>query len=163
MRIRLAGDADLVAVGDITVAAYSGFTRGPDDPYIAHLRDTAARADQAQLWVAEDDDGRILGTVTHCPPGSPWREVSQPGEGEFRMLAVAPDAQGRGVGEALTRHVLALCAEAGEDVVVISSLNEMAAAHRIYERLGFRRLPERDWSPMSGVQLITFSRDGRRG
>ncbi len=161
MRIRLAEEADLQAVGEVTVAAYSDFTQGPDDPYIAHLRDSAARATQAQLWVAQDDEGTILGTVTRCPPGSPWREVSEPGEGEFRMLAVAPGARGRGVGEALARHVLALCADAGEDVIVMSSLVQMSAAHRIYERLGFHRLPERDWSPQEGVELITFIRDGR--
>jgi hypothetical protein len=32
----------------------------------------------------------------------------------------------------------------------------MASAHRIYERLGFVRTPERDWQPMPGVQLITY-------
>lgn len=162
MRIRLAADADLDAVGEVTVAAYSDFTLGPDDPYVARLRDSARRAAEAELWVAEED-GEVLGSVTRCPVGSPWREISRPGEGEFRMLAVAPQARGRGVGEALTRHVLGLCAEAGEDVVVISSLAEMAAAHRIYARLGFRRLPERDWSPDDGVHLVAFVRDGREG
>ena len=160
MRVRLATDADLRAVGELTVAAYAEFTEGPADPYVERLRDATSRAAEAELWVAEDDGG-LLGTVTRCPVGSPWREISQPGEGEFRMLAVAPEARGRGVGEALTRHVLAVCADAGEPVVVISSLAEMSAAHRVYERLGFRRLPERDWSPLDGVDLVAFVHDGR--
>ena len=54
--------------------------------------------------MAVDDDGTLLGSVTSCPPGSPWRELSVEGEGEFRMLAVAPAARGRGVGEALVRQ-----------------------------------------------------------
>ena len=160
MRVRLATDADLAAVGELTVAAYAEFTEGPADPYVERLRDAAARAAQAELWVA-DDGGALLGTVTRCPVGSPWREISRPGEGEFRMLAVAPEARGRGVGEALTRHVLAVCADAGESAVVISSLAEMTAAHRVYDRLGFRRLPERDWSPLDGVDLIAFVHDGQ--
>ena len=160
MRVRLATDADLAAVGELTVAAYAEFTEGPADPYVERLRDAAARAAQAELWVA-DDGGALLGTVTRCPAGSPWREISRPGEGEFRMLAVAPEARGRGVGEALTRHVLAVCADAGESAVVISSLAEMTAAHRVYDRLGFRRLPERDWSPLDGVDLIAFVHDGQ--
>jgi hypothetical protein len=33
----------------------------------------------------------------------------------------------------------------------------MTSAHRIYERLGFRRAPERDWSPVPGVDLMAFA------
>ncbi len=33
----------------------------------------------------------------------------------------------------------------------------MRAAHRIYERLGFTRDPERDWSPLPGVELLAFA------
>jgi hypothetical protein len=32
----------------------------------------------------------------------------------------------------------------------------MVAAHRLYERLGFTRLPERDWSPLPGVHLMAY-------
>jgi len=47
VRIRLAQLEDLSAVGEVTVAAYADFTRCDSDPYIAHLRDAAARAEQA--------------------------------------------------------------------------------------------------------------------
>jgi len=33
----------------------------------------------------------------------------------------------------------------------------MTAAHRIYQRLGFERVPERDWSPIAGVDLLAFA------
>ena len=159
MRIRLARPEDLSAVGEITVAAYADFTLGPSDPYIARLRDAAARAEQAELWLAEDeceDGGGVLGTVTVCPPDSVWREISRPGEGEFRMLAVAPQARGRGVGEALARFAIDRLAEQGAHAVVLSSLSTMHAAHRIYERLGFRRDAARDWSPTPGVELQAY-------
>ena len=159
MRIRLARPEDLPAVGEVTVAAYADFTRGPSDPYIAHLRDAAARAEQAELWLAEDegeDGGVLLGTVTVCPPGSAWREISRPGEGEFRMLAVASPARGRGVGEALARFAIERFAAQGVHAIVLSSLSTMHAAHRLYERLGFRRDAERDWSPAPGVELLAY-------
>jgi hypothetical protein len=35
----------------------------------------------------------------------------------------------------------------------------MTSAHRLYERLGFTRLPERDWSPMPGIDLLVYCRD----
>jgi ribosomal protein S18 acetylase RimI-like enzyme len=38
----------------------------------------------------------------------------------------------------------------------------MTAAQRLYERLGFTRLPERDWSPAPGVGLIVYSRELER-
>jgi len=33
----------------------------------------------------------------------------------------------------------------------------MRAAHRIDRRLGFARVPERDWSPLPGVELVAFA------
>lgn len=155
VRIRLAAPGDLDAVGELTVAGYAGFTDGPADPYVARLRDAASRARGAELWLAEDGD-LPLGTVTSCPAGSAWREISEPDEGEFRMLAVAPQARGRGVGEALVRHCIERSRDAGDRGMVLSSLPQMTAAHRLYARLGFSRLPARDWSPVPGVDLLAF-------
>jgi ribosomal protein S18 acetylase RimI-like enzyme len=153
--VRRARPADHDAVGEVTVAAYAGFVDGPKDHYIAHLRDAAGRDREAELWVAERQ-GEIVGTVTLAREGSAWREIGQPGEGEFRMLAVAPWAQRQGVGQALTQLVLDRFRELGAHAIVLSSLAEMSDAHRIYQRLGFQRLPERDWSPVPGVELIAF-------
>lgn len=155
MRLRRAEAGDLAAVGDITVAAYASFTLGPQDPYVEKLRDAAARAEQAELWVAEDDR-RLLGSVTWCPKGSVWREIAAPDEGEFRMLAVAPEARGRGVGELLTRKCIDLSRADCDRGMVLSSLPVMVDAHRLYTRLGFTRQPERDWSPVPGVDLVAF-------
>ncbi len=155
--VRRAEPSDLEAAGELTVAAYAEFTSGPDDHYLARLRDAGRRDREAELWVAERD-GVVVGTVTVALPGSPWREIAAEDEGEFRMLAVAPAARRQGVGEALTRHVLQRFRSAGFRGVVLSSLAEMTSAHRVYERHGFRRAPERDWSPIAGVELIAFSR-----
>jgi ribosomal protein S18 acetylase RimI-like enzyme len=160
MHLRRARHEDLAAVGELTVAAYETFLDGTDDPYVAHLRNAEARFREAELWVAvEEDDRQVLGSVTICPEGSPWREIAASGEGEFRMLAVAPHAQGRGVGAALVSFCLDRFREAGCTAVVLSSLAEMAPAHRIYRRLGFQRVPERDWEPYPGVPLITYRKD----
>lgn len=159
MLIRRAEPPDLEALGEITVAAYADFTRGTSDGYVAKLRDAAARAEQAELWVAVGDDGALLGSVTSCPDGSPWREVAADGEGEFRMLAVAPAARGLGVGRALVEHVEAGWRALGARGMALSSLPEMAAAHRLYARLGYRRDPARDWAPAPDVKLIAFGKD----
>jgi ribosomal protein S18 acetylase RimI-like enzyme len=157
MRLRRARPEDLVAVGEVTVAAYTEFTTGSTGGYVEHLRDAATRDREAELWVATPDDSEeILGTVTITPAGSPWREVAREGEGEFRMLAVSPAARGAGVGAALVALVVRRFADDGSSAVVMSTLREMRAAHRVYERAGFAREPERDWSPGEGVDLITY-------
>ena len=158
MRVRRARGDDIAAVGEVTVAAYADFTAGDADGYVQHLRDAASRDREAELWVATPDDSdEILGTVTITPSGSPWREIARDGEGEFRMLAVAPAAQGQGVGTALVDLVLDRFRADGARAVVMSTLPVMMAAHRIYERAGFVRDPERDWSPLPGVDLLAFA------
>lgn len=159
LTIRAARPAEYTAVGGITVEAYraSGFVDSEHSTgYAATLADAATRAREAELLVAVDADDQLLGTVTVAPPGTAYAQVSDEHQLEFRMLAVIPQARGRGVGEALTRAVLDRAAELGLRGVVLSSGREMTTAHRIYERLGFRRTPDRDWSPAPGVDLITF-------
>ena len=155
MQVRRARPEELPALGELTVAAYSDFTLGPDDPYVARLRDTAARDAQGELWVAVEDE-ELLGCVTWCPAGSTWREIALDDEGEFRMLAVAAAARGRGVGEALVRACLDRARADGLGGVAISTMDRMTDAHRLYGRLGFSRVPEADWSPVDGVSLLAF-------
>ncbi|MCW2738971.1 GNAT family N-acetyltransferase [Nocardioides sp.] len=158
MRLRRATPEELERVGDLTVRAYAGFTLGPADPYVERLRDAASRAREAELWVAVDDDDLLLGNVTYCPPGSSYREVSRPDEGEFRMLAVDPDARGLGAGTALATLCEERAREHGAIGMALSTLAEMTDAHRVYTRLGYARDPGRDWSPLPGVELIAFSK-----
>lgn len=160
MQLRRVRDHEHAAVAALTVAAYEPFLLGPDDVYRERLADIAGRDREAEVWVAADGDV-LLGNVTLCPPGSVWCELAGPGEGEFRMLAVAPAAQGRGVGRALADLVVGRFRTDGADAVVLSSLHEMHGAHRLYERLGFVRSPARDWSPYPGVDLVAYTMELR--
>ncbi|MFD7157484.1 GNAT family N-acetyltransferase [Kribbella sp. NPDC059898] len=155
--IRPADPSEYDAVGELTVEAYShdGFVRGE---YAMTLRAAADRAAKAELWVAADSSG-LLGTVTYCPVGSVYREIGQDDEGEFRMLGVAGRARGLGIGTALTQRCIDRTRELGQRRIVMSSATYMTTAHRLYERLGFHRLPERDWAPIPGVDLYAFALD----
>jgi len=156
IRVRPAHTDELERVGDITAAAYTHDRHvSEDDDYVHHLRDAATREREAELYVALVDD-LLAGTVTFCPEGSRWREVGREGEGEFRMLAVAPEHRRRGVAEALVGLCLERSREFGYDAVVLSSLESQRPAQRIYERLGFERAPERDWEPVPGIALMGF-------
>ena len=159
--IRAAEAAEHGLLGEITARAYLNdglLDFGEDDPYLASLRDVAARAAGAEVLVAAGADGEVLGGVTYAAGGTAWANVAGAGEAEFRMLAVASAARGRGVGKAL---VLA-CVERARATegcvrVRLSTHEKMRAAHRIYERLGFVRTPERDWAPYEELApLLTY-------
>jgi ribosomal protein S18 acetylase RimI-like enzyme len=154
MLIRDASPAEHAELGELCVRAYRHLG-SVSDRYAGSLRDVAGRAQTARILVAADD-GPPLGCVTLILGDGPWREISRPDEGEFRMLAVDPAAQGRGVGEALVRACIGEVRRAERARVVLSSAADMLAAHRLYERLGFTRAPERDWSPVPGVQLRVY-------
>ncbi|MFJ7218398.1 GNAT family N-acetyltransferase [Amycolatopsis sp. NPDC098790] len=160
VEIRPPRPEEYAAAGEVTVQAYDvdGHLAG-DVGYDAELRDIARRVELAEVLVAVDATGEVLGTVTVVRPGSPYAEISRPGELEFRMLAVAPSARGRGIGEALTRAVLDRARALDIREVVLSSLEGMRSAHRLYERLGFVRLAERDWRPYPHISLIAYRID----
>lgn len=158
--IRRAEPREYDLVGDLTLRAYvaEGLSSVESD-YVDLLQDAASRAEKAELWVAVDEDDRVLGSVTLSPAGSPYREISREGEGEFRMLAVDPQARGRGIGEALVRWCVARSRALGDAHMVLCTQKENATAIRLYARLGFDRLPERDWSPVQGVDLVAYTLD----
>ncbi|MQA83974.1 MAG: GNAT family N-acetyltransferase [Streptosporangiales bacterium] len=157
--VRSARRAEHETVGELTVEAYvADGLLTKDSTYVHELRDAAARARHAELLVAADGE-RVLGTVTYCPGGTRYAELAVSGEADFRMLAVAPRARGRGVGEALVRDCVDRAVRTACPVLRLSTLPTMRAAHRLYERLGFRRTPERDWSPVPSITLLAYALD----
>ena len=155
--VRLAAPSEYEQVGLLTVEAYmyDGYLDGDED-YALELADAAARAANAELWVAADGP-LLLGTVTYCPPGSPNRELAtSPDQAEFRMLAVSPSARRRGVGRMLVQHCITRSRELGQREMVLSSLDRMTSAHTLYAALGFVRAPHLDWEPSRGFKLWGF-------
>jgi ribosomal protein S18 acetylase RimI-like enzyme len=157
LRVRPAEPADFPAVARLTVAAYEadGQLKG-EHGYGEVLADVSSRAASGEVLVAVDEvTDAVLGSVTFVLPGTPFAELSGPGEAEFRMLAVDPGAQGRGVGAALAQACVARAVELGCTALVICVRAGMAdSAHRLYSRLGFVRAPEKDWAPAAGVDLL---------
>jgi ribosomal protein S18 acetylase RimI-like enzyme len=156
VRIRPATGADYEVAGAICVAAYGAGDQLVGD-YGEELADVAGRAGISEVLVADDPDtGAVVGTVTFVPPGSPLAELAGDDEAEFRMLAVDPSAQGRGIGSALTRACLDRAAALGYAAVAIYTLSTNATAIGMYERLGFVRVPERDWTFEEGLTLVAL-------
>ncbi len=146
MRIRPVRPDEYDALGELTVAAYAALDPHGLGDYAHELRAVAARTEGAETLVAVDGDRRVLGGVTYVPgPESVWAEFDDADAAGIRMLAVAPDAQGRGVGESLSRACIDRARAAGRGQIVLHSTDWMPAAHRLYLRLGFVRDPAIDW------------------
>lgn len=128
-------DAELLRVNNAAFAWHpeqGGWT-------VAELAERRAEAwfDPAGLFLALDTaDGRLLGfhwTKVHGDPAD--------GLGEVYVVGVDPDAQGRGLGAALTavglQHLAGRLSVAAEPSVLLYVESDNAAAVRTYEKLGF--------------------------
>jgi ribosomal protein S18 acetylase RimI-like enzyme len=160
--IRDARPGELPAIGDLRVTAYAAQGSLSDgSPYTETLRGLGRDGD-GQVLAAVDGE-ELLGTVMlQSWPGA-GHVVRGPGEAEIRALAVAPGAQGRGVGRALLRAVTGLAADQGVHHLVLCTEPEMTAAQHLYLAEGFRRLHDRDWCPMPGFTLLAYGRVLRTG
>ncbi|MFB9074771.1 GNAT family N-acetyltransferase [Citricoccus parietis] len=158
--VRDAQAEDHAAIAHLTVTSYiDGGHIDPEDEYIANLQDVATRARQARVLVGEVEATALAGPATPSAagtvvagsvvltlPGMPMSETAREGEFEFRMLAVDPRVQRRGVARALVRAAIDRAEQLeGIDAIVLTTMVTMTGAHRLYESEGFVRVPERDW------------------
>ncbi|MCH8562723.1 GNAT family N-acetyltransferase [Nesterenkonia sp. YGD6] len=165
MRIRAATHADWDRIAELTVAAYvdGGFLTAGDS-YVSHLSDVETRARSSQVLVAEvptDDGAAVAAAVAVTDAGGPMAEVARDGEMEFRMLAVAPEHQGRGIARAMVRHIIGLAESRPEiQALTLCSLTSMTTAHALYRSEGFRPMPERDFFlPEKSARFPFFLRE----
>lgn len=143
-----ADDADEVRrVGDLTLAAYDASGGRISGEYREWLGDPARRVGLAEavLVAVDDATGEVLGTVTFVLPGDEeFEHPTSEGDAGFRILAVDPAAQGRGVGDRLVDECLRRARAVGAHRLVITSMTYMTRAHGMYLRRGFVRRPDLD-------------------
>jgi predicted N-acetyltransferase YhbS len=115
-----------------------------------------ANAEQADTFVAEQG-GRIVGSVFLFPPTE--GEASEAGRmvwPELRMLAVSPEARGRGIGSALVEACLQRGRERGDVAIGLFTSESMREALRLYARMGFERAPRYDFQPPGGELVMAL-------
>ena len=147
LRLRDAQPDDQAAIQAVTLAAYAEYAQPMGalwDLYRANILATLADPGAAEQIVAVDEDA-IVATVLLYPVGA---ALSGGGAGrrspEVRLLAVAPGGRGRGVGAALMQECARRARAAGATALTLHTTAMMAAALRLYGRLGFVRAPELD-------------------
>ncbi|HEV2150308.1 MAG TPA: GNAT family N-acetyltransferase [Longimicrobiaceae bacterium] len=158
LTIRDARPDEREAIHDLTLAAYAEFAevmaptawRGLEQA----LRRALAAEEGAERIVAERH-GRLVGSVMLFAPAKsaygggvdavPWPEL--------RLLAVAPQARGDGVGAALVRECVRRARASGARELGLHTSESLKVAMRMYERMGFVRAPEHDFQP-PGAELV---------
>lgn len=146
------------AVSRIVIDTYRtvDFTIHPE--YGDELVDVARRAaDPNVVVLVARLDGRPVGHAAVVLGDSPMADHVEPEASSLRMVAVLPEAQGRGVGRALIVEAMDVARRAGRTSMRLYTQPMMQAAQHIYESLGFRRVPERDrYVPRHEMQLVAY-------
>lgn len=101
-----------------------------------------------ELLVAELD-GEVVGSVVLYPAKSDAYEglVDSLDYPEIRMLAVVPQLRNKGIGEALIIECIRRAKARGFLHIGLHTADFMKSAMRLYERMGFVRLPQFDFEP----------------
>jgi mycothiol synthase len=93
----------------------------------------------AEPWF--DPAGLIVAVTGDRMLGFHWTKVHSPSHGEVYVVAIDPEAQGRGLGRALTLAGLHHLAARGLDEVLLYVESDNAPAIAVYSRLGFTHSP----------------------
>lgn len=157
--IHKARENELEAASEVMKTAYREYG-GVMPPasfakYIEELGDVRSRLDEADLLVATI--GReVAGAVTFYLDGTLSAEDWPAGWSGIRMLAVHPKSRGHGVGEALMQECLRRSRERGVKTVGLHTTEAMAAGRRLYERMGFQRVPQYDFHPRPNMTVMAY-------
>jgi carbonic anhydrase len=96
----------------------------------------------------------MLGIVDGQPAGCiavrPWQDRAC----EMKRLYVRDAFQGRGCGRALVVQAIEWAKGAGYHRMQLDTLPTMAAAQRLYERLGFREVSPYRFNPVPGTRYM---------
>jgi ribosomal protein S18 acetylase RimI-like enzyme len=145
------------ALGELTVAAYRAVPGETISPgYEDTLRDVAARIDEADVLVAADGAGTLLGGITYVRGTARYAEFEGEDEAGIRMLAVSPAAQRGGVGRRLVQKCVDRAVAAGKARIVLHTTEAMLAAQSLYSSFGFERAPARDLMAPPSLRLIAY-------
>ena len=162
-RIRDARAEELDQVALLIRDAYqeyqASFPPGVWEGYARDIMDVRGRLDKSVLIVAEQSGG-LVGAVTFYPGASPPKQKGWPsGWTGIRLLAVHPDARGKGIGGALMEECLRRSRQMGARTLGLHTTEPMAVARGMYERMGFVRVPEFDFHPAPGAVVMAYRLD----
>lgn len=151
--IRDFAPTDAAQLDALAVAAFEQYRDAYADwPAMrARIAAMSALAGSGEIIVAEQG-GRIVGAVAYIGPGQPKSDMFQPEWPIMRMLVVAPDMQGHGIGRALAHDCLRRARRDGATVFALHTSAVMQVALPMYLRMGFTR-----WSDAPAIFGVAYA------
>jgi putative acetyltransferase len=73
---------------------------------------------------------------------------------EMKRLSVRDSFKGQGRGRVLAEHAIEWARRAGYERMFLDTLPSMAAAHRLYEDVGFRDVAPYRFNPVAGTRYM---------
>jgi GNAT superfamily N-acetyltransferase len=152
MIIREALDKELPYIREQRVSAYvEHAAKIPEGHWLALKQAILSGGDRlpgVERIVAEID-GKIAGSVVLFPANIDAYEgnVEVLDYPEIRMLAVSPEMRGKGVASALVAECIQRAKARGYQAIGLHTGEFMETAMKLYETMGFERLPQYDFEP----------------
>ena len=157
LALRPAADEDAQDLFGLLALCFAEYPNCVVDPHddLRDLRRPGTRSGRSQgaFWVLEDQRGRICACVSVDFP--------QTGTAELHRLYVRPDQRRQGLGEELVRFIETYARDAGARHLFFWSDTRFTVAHRLYERLGYARMPgdPRALGDISGSREYRFDKE----
>ena len=144
------------ALGQLMVEVYSGLEGFPTPAEQPRYYEMLAQIGQftrragARVLVALNGDADLVGGIVYFADmaeyGSGGTATAERNASGIRLLGVHPRFRQAGAGRALTRACIDLAREQGQAQVLLHTTQAMQVAWGLYEKLGFERSPELDFS-----------------
>jgi dTDP-4-amino-4,6-dideoxy-D-galactose acyltransferase len=142
--VRLAEPDDVPALKEIAGVSHQDSRFYSDPGFPVHLADELYRTwiekscgGYADCVLVAEHEGRPAGYIS-C-------HIDAPDTGRIGLLAVGPDAQGRGIGSKLVDSALHWFAGKGLEKVTVVTQGRNIAAQRLYQRRGFTTQSVQIW------------------
>mgnify|MGYP000632598004 CR=1 FL=1 len=119
------------------------------------VQTTRERVAAGQAFVAQDERGRLVGSITVSPPkpaqgrylGDPVPDCyTQADTAILAQLAVHPDCRGQGLAERLMDMAEAWAQGQGYTRIALDTAEPATALRRRYERRGYQTIGELQWA-----------------
>ncbi len=164
-KVRNAKPGEFAEIGRLMVTVYSqleGFPKETEQPayyrMLAHVGELTQK-ESTEILIAISPEGKIAGAVVYFGNmkyyGSGGTATQEQNAAGFRLLAVSPDARGKGIGKLLTLECIHKARQQQLNQVIIHTTRAMQTAWDMYERIGFKRSIDLDFMQGS-LQVFGF-------